>query len=232
MRRLLIAFAAIGLCSSFASHALAQQTQQRQEQQRKEDQDADRQRRRLDREMQNQDLPLPELANSGPCPYVKVLYDASRQIDFVGARKASSAVAYSSEIQGLSATCSYKGTDPIVVDINVTFAVGKGPQATENQKTYGYWVAVTDRNLSVLAKEQFGFTAGFPVGADRVLVFERIRNITIPRANERVSGENFEILIGFNVNADQADFNRQGTRFTVNATGQQTAAQPGTPAPQ
>jgi len=236
MRRLLIALAVVGLTATAATNAFAQQQQQRQQQQSDEDRDAQRQRQKLDREMQNQDLPLPELANSGPCPYVKVLYDASRKIDFVGDRKASSAVAFSSEIQGLSSTCAYKGSEPIVVDINVTFAIGKGPQATGNTKGYSYWVAVTDRNLSVLAKERFTISAVFPAGSDRVLVFERIQNITIPRVNDRVSGENFEVLVGFDVDAEQADFNRQGTRFTVNATGQQAAAgspaPAGTPAPQ
>jgi hypothetical protein len=112
----------------------------------------------------------------------------------------------------------------------VTFAVGKGPQATADQKQFGYWVAVTDRNLSVLAKEHFDFTANFPGNADRVLVFERLSNIVIPRANDRVSGENFEVLVGFNVTPEQAAFNRQGTRFTVNATGQQQQQTAGTPA--
>lgn len=223
MRTLLILLAAASFCA-VATDGLAQtRSRERQQGPTEEDRQAQRDRRALDREMQNQDLPLPELANTGPCPYVKVLYDAARQIDFVGDRKASSAVAYSGELQGLTATCRYKDKEPIVVDINVTFAVGKGPQATADSKQFGYWVAVTDRNLSVLAKEQFDFTASFPPGADRVLVFERLSNIVIPRANERVSGENFEILVGFNVTAEMAEFNRQGTRFVVNATGQQSA---------
>lgn len=226
MRRLLIVLAALGLCALAADGFAQTRSRERQQGPTDEDRQAQRARQKLDREMQNQDLPLPELGNSGPCPYVKVLYDAARQIDFVGDRKASSAVAYSSEIQGLTATCRYQDKEPITVSINVTFAVGKGPQATSDQKTYGYWVAVTDRNLSVLAKEQFGFTANFPPGADRVLAFERISNIVIPRANERVSGENFEILVGFNVTPEMAEFNRQGTRFVVNATGAQAAGTP------
>jgi hypothetical protein len=31
-----------------------------------------------------------------------------------------------------------------------------------------------------------------------------------------VSGENFEILVGFDVTPEMADFNRQGKRFRIN----------------
>lgn len=234
MRRIFLALLAAGLMAGAVTDATAQQAR-RPPGQQSTDQDQAEQanRRRLDREMQNRDLPLPELANSGPCPFVKVLYDAARQMDLEGGRTIasydgrppSSAVAFSSEIQGLTATCRYKDKEPIVVDINVTFAVGKGPKAEGDQKEYGYFVAVTDRNLSVLGKEQFSFTADFSnTSSDRVLVFQRLSNIVIPRANDRVSGENFEILVGFNVTPDQAAFNRAGTRFVVNATGQQSAS--------
>lgn len=230
MRRIFLAFLAAGLMAGFATEAAAQNTR-RPPGQQSSDQDRAEQanRRRLDREMQNRELPLPELANSGPCPFVKVLYDAAREIDVAGGladgRPSSGNIAYSSEIQGLTATCRYQGGEPIVVDINVTFAVGKGPRAQSDQKDYAYFVAVTDRNLSVLAKEQFSFTVDFSkTNSDRVLVFQRISNIVIPRANDRVSGENFEVLVGFNVSPEQAAFNRSGARFVVNATGQQSAS--------
>ena len=224
MRRIIVSLVALSLFGGAAATQAVGQTNARKgrDQTAEDTRNANRERRKMDKEMQRNELPLPELANTGPCPYVKVLYDAARDIEFVGGRQASSAVAYSGEIQGLTATCRYKDNEPIVVDVNVTFALGKGPQATASTKEYGYWVAVTDRNRAVLNKEQFGFTADFSRG-ERVLVFERIANITIPRANDKVSGENFEILVGFNVTPQMAEFNRQGTRFVVNATGQQTA---------
>ncbi len=228
MRRILISLLAFGLVAGLAAEGSAQQQGPNSKRASKESADAQREknrtRKRLDKEMQSQQLPLPELGNSGPCPFVKVLYDAARTIEFVGGRQSSSAVAYSGEIQGLTATCRYQDGEPITVDINVTFTLGKGPQATENAKQFDYWVAVTDRNRSVLAKEQFSFVADLSK-SDRVIAFQPIKAITIPRANDRVSGQNFEILVGFNVTPEMAAFNRQGTRFVVNATGQQGAAQ-------
>jgi hypothetical protein len=167
---------------------------------------------------------LPGSRNVGPCPYVKVLYDAHRYVEFAGGREASAAVGYTGEIEGISANCEYQAEDPISVDMNVGFSLGRGPQATGDSKTYTYWVAVTQRNRGVLAKEYFTVPVRFPAGQDRVVINERIAGITIPRANATTSGSNFEILVGFEVTPEMAAFNREGKRFRVNAAPVQAAA--------
>ena len=106
------------------------------------------------------------------------------------------------------------------------FAFGKGPMAQGDSHTYQYWVAVTDRNRSVLAKEYFTVPVDFK-GGDRILMTDKISGITIPRGAQTVSGANFEVLVGFEVTPQMADFNREGKRFRVNAGGP-TAAAPGT----
>lgn len=160
--------------------------------------------------------PLPMLRNAGPCPFVKVLYDAGRYVEFAGEKEASSNVGFTGEIQGVSAGCQYKGADPIHLELEVLFSLGRGPQAQGSSKAYQYWVAITDRNRSVLAKEYFTLPADFK-GGDRLMMTDRISNISIPRAGENVSGANFEVLVGFEVTPQMAAFNREGKRFRVNA---------------
>ena len=67
-------------------------------------QDDDDKTRKRDEEWgtTGQNLPLPQLKNAGPCPYVKVLYDAARYVEFKDDKVASSAVGYTGEIQNLS----------------------------------------------------------------------------------------------------------------------------------
>ena len=65
-------------------------------------------RKKRDEEWGNQAAPLPGLRNAGPCPYVKVLYDAGRYVEFTNQREAFSSVAYTGEIQGISAGCKYR----------------------------------------------------------------------------------------------------------------------------
>ena len=107
--------------------------------------------------------------------------------------------------------------------MDILFHLGRGPMATDSSRTYRYWVAVTDRNRAVLAKEYFDLPVDFG-GADRVYVTEEFRNLVIPRAGPTVSGSNFEVLIGFDVTPEMAEFNRTGSRFLINAG--QTSGQP------
>jgi len=153
--------------------------------------------------------------NAGPCPYVKVLYDAARYVELTDNRAAVSNVGYTGEIQGLSSGCAYSGDQPITVNFDVLFNLGRGPQATGNQHTYRYWVAVTERNTAVLAKEYFDLPVDFK-GAQTASVTQR-ESVTIPRKDIGVSGSNFEVLIGFEVTQEMAEFNRTGSRFRVNA---------------
>jgi len=180
------------------------------------DQDDARKKKR-DEEFGNGNAPLPALKNAGPCPFVKVLYDAARYVEFKDNVQASANVGYTGEIENITSACEYKGLEPIKVQAQVLFELGRGPQATSNRKAYVYWVAVTDRNHAVLAKQSFELPVVFPANVDRVSVTEHVTGVTIPRANANVSGGNFEVLVGFQVTPEMAAFNHDGKRFRANA---------------
>jgi hypothetical protein len=109
----------------------------------------------------------------------------------------------------------------------VDFTLGRGPQAQGRAKTYRWWVAVTERNRSVIAKEHFALNAQFQPGQDRLAADESLGGITIPRKDDKVSGANFEILIGFDVTPEMAAFNRDGKRFRATAGEQVSQGQTG-----
>lgn len=169
--------------------------------------------------------PMPQMKNAGPCPYVKTLYDAARYVEFKDNVEASANVAYTGEIENIASTCAYKGDEPIKVQMRILFEFGRGPQAASSRKTYRFWVAVTDRNHAVLAKQEFELPVAFSGSQDRTGLVDTIRSISIPRADSRVSGANFEVLTGFDVTPEMADFNRQGKRFKANAGETQTPTQ-------
>jgi opacity protein-like surface antigen len=189
----------------------------------------DAKKKKRDKEWGDSSAPLPQMRNAGPCPFVKTLYDAGRYVEFKDAREASANVGFTGEIQGISAGCQYKDNEPITVVMDVLFELGKGPQATGSTKTYHYWVAVTDRNREVIAKQNFDLPVTFPAGKDRVYMTDSLANIVIPRGSQTTSGANFEILVGFDVTPQMAEFNRVGKRFRVNA-GAAAVAAAGNPA--
>lgn len=160
--------------------------------------------------------PLRRSAAAGPCPYVKILYDAARYVELTGDRVSASNVAYTGEIQGLVSDCAYEGDEPITVYTRVQFDLGRGPQAEGSGRTYRYWIAVTERNKAVLAKEYFDLPVNFDEGQLTASVTQD-QVVVIPRAESTTSGDNFEILVGFDVTPQMAEFNRTGSRFRVNA---------------
>jgi len=228
MRRAsLILFGLASLAVAAAPIVASAQTSRRDqedESRRKQQAEAEQRKKEKEKDWKQNPAPLPTVKNAGPCPFVKVLYDASRYAEFKDGREAIGSVGYTGEIQGVVATCEYKSDDPIRLRMHVGFSLGRGPQAQSSSKSYGYWVAVTTRNQAVLAKENFQVQAEFPAGADRVNVVEEIDGITIPRATATVSGDNFEVLVGFDVTPEMAEFNRLGKRFRPNVVGPTAAA--------
>lgn len=223
-RQMLLAAAVLAALTAVPTASQAQSGRRDPEAEQRRQQEEAAKKRKQKEEWGDVQAPLPQLRNAGPCPFVKSLYDAARYVEFKDGREASANVGFSGEIQGISAGCQYKDAEPIHVAMEVLFELGKGPQAEGRQKTYRYWVAVTDRNRTVLAKETFDLPVTFPEGQDRVYVTEQIGNITIPRAAITTSGSNFEVLIGFDVTPQMAAFNRDGKRFRLNV-GQTANAQ-------
>ncbi|MDZ4778229.1 MAG: hypothetical protein SGJ23_15715 [Alphaproteobacteria bacterium] len=154
-------------------------------------------------------------ANAGPCPLLGVLYDASRLVEFKGEGERYANVAYTGEMRGVRGLCRYTGANPIELNLEIDMAFGKGPAAENSSRVYRYWVVVTRANMAPIEKQYFDVTVNFPRGEDRMAGSETIQRIVIPRANDTVSGANFEILVGFVLTPEQIAFNRAGKRFRV-----------------
>lgn len=214
MRRVLtslIAVSVLAIALPAAAQMPGQQQQPGQRGQQRPEQDAEE----GNRSRAPRIAPLRQRANAGPCPFVKVLYDAARYVELADNRAATANVGFTGEIEGVTAGCSYRDNDPITVQIDVLFNLGRGAQATGDQRTYRYWIALTERNSAVLAKEYFDLPVDFDGGRTASVTEEK--TIVIPRRGPEVSGSNFEILVGFEVTNEMAEFNRTGSRFRVNA---------------
>ena len=161
--------------------------------------------------------------NVGPCPLMGVLYDSARVVDFAAPNEHRYAnIEFTGEMQGIHGLCRYVDTDPITMSVDIDMAFGRGPAATSDRQTYRYWVAVTRRGIAPIEKQYFDVDVRFPRNEVVVTRTERIERIVIPRATADLSGENFEILVGFELTPEQLQFNRDGRRFRIDAA-QRTA---------
>ena len=175
----------------------------------------------FDRMIGNDDRP-----NVGPCPLMGVLYDTARVVQFSEPNSQRYAnISFTGEMQGVRGLCRYVDADPIRMNMEIDMAFGRGPAATSDRQTYRYWVAVTRRGRAPIEKVYFDVNVRFPRGEQVVNVRERIEEIVIPRANPDISGENFEILVGFELTPEQLQFNRDGRRFRIDAGDAQAPGQ-------
>ena len=154
--------------------------------------------------------------NAGPCPVVGSIYDAARYVRMDGGGELYSNIEYTGEITDVRLFCRYTDNVPLVAEIEIDFAFGKGPAARSDSHTYPYFVAVTRRNGKVLARETFASQAEFR-GREVTSKSELVNRITIPRADGSISGVNFEIVVGFELTNEQLEFNRAGKRFRLDA---------------
>jgi hypothetical protein len=154
--------------------------------------------------------------NVGPCPVSAALYDAARVVELQGVARHEN-VGFTGSIEGVKGYCRYVGREPIEMEVEITFAFGRGPKAEGRDHAYPYFLAVTRRDRSILGKDVHAVNVRFPPNQDVVYVTERVPGIVIPRATETISGTNFEILVGFDLTPEQLAYNRSGQRFTFNA---------------
>jgi hypothetical protein len=156
--------------------------------------------------------------NAGPCPLMGVIYDNARIVDFAQPNAERYAnIEFTGEMQGIRGLCRYVDDDPIAMSVEVDMAFGRGPAATSNRQTYRYWVAVTRRGFAPIEKVYFDVDVRWDGNEAVVTRTEEIGNIVIPRATAETSGENFEILVGFELTPEQLAFNRAGKRFRINS---------------
>ncbi|MFQ5563975.1 MAG: hypothetical protein ACE5FO_10455 [Parvularculaceae bacterium] len=147
--------------------------------------------------------------NPAPCPNILVLSDAARAVEFDGEQTLED-VAYTAEITDVTLACRYFADKPIAAEVSVDLAFGRGPRAGSREHEYKYFVAVTRRDSEVIVKEEYTIPVKFDRDRDTARVREKIDKIIIPRASEKTSGTNFEIIVGLSLTADQVIFNRSG----------------------
>ena len=147
--------------------------------------------------------------NPAPCPNAFALDEAARMIVFDG-EPSLDTVAWSAEVTDVRTSCRYTTDRPIQAQVEVDFAVGRGPAADGETLDVTYFVAVTRRDKDLIAKEEFTVPVTIREGRATTDLTERIREITIPRLNENTSGTNFEIAVGFALSREQLLYNRSG----------------------
>lgn len=143
-----------------------------------------------------------------PCPRVAILADTASVTQFrPGAGRDLTDVTYEAEITGFKGACEYKDRgETVVVTAALQIVATRGPAGSAEAVSLPFFVAVADRGQSILAKEVFQSRIEFKPGRRRAGVEEEMEQ-KIPLRGRR--GTDYEILVGFQLDPGQLDYNRR-----------------------
>lgn len=146
------------------------------------------------------------------CPEIAIVQDLAELTLFVpGPGRDLTDVTLEARIVEFGGFCNTdfdedEGTGEVEVDLEVLFQATRGPASTDRTAKVTYFIAIADRNENILARETFDSELEFEGNRNRVAYVEELTQ-TIPLREGR-RGEDFKVFIGFQLNDQQLQYNR------------------------
>lgn len=141
------------------------------------------------------------------CPRFGGLDTATQQVKFrPGEGRDLTDVMYMVRLNGVQRTCEYDKRGAAIA-MKVGFALELGPANPDRNATFQYFVAVTDPNNNVLAKETFPVTLAFPANVGYVEKMDELdQRIPLPVGR---SAADYQIVVGLQLTEAELDYNRK-----------------------
>ena len=140
-----------------------------------------------------------------PCPRVMMLGDAQQVTVFrPGPGRDLTDVLHEGEITGVQAVCEYDDDGYVDVDVAIVMILSRGPAMEDDMGRFEYFVAVTDPEDRILAKEIFGVDVEFPVALMRVAVTEAVSQRIFFR--DRPDARGHRVIVGFQLTREQLEY--------------------------
>ncbi len=147
---------------------------------------------------------------AGMCPEVMIVDELSFMSEFSDNTTRNSRLASRVFMNGVHSACAFS-SGFVELDIGLSFTGKLGPKGRmrANDKpyfSYPYFVAVTDRDRNLLAKEVFSASMTFNRDEDDHTYMENLKQL-IPIDNKGQAND-FIVMIGFQMTKSQLDYNR------------------------
>lgn len=143
------------------------------------------------------------------CPSVQIMADLKEMQDFTDFSAPSDTNRISRiEIRDVKAGCKEE-PEALAMTIDITFDGQIGPKARAKKSdtanfSYPYFVAVTDADGKILAKEIFAASVSYSSGQDTIKQIETINQL-LPKTP---GVADYTVLLGFQLNENQLMYNR------------------------
>ena len=146
------------------------------------------------------------------CPVIAILQDAAELTLFVpGPGRDLIDVTLEARISEFGGFCDTDideddRTGEVDIDLQVLFEATRGPVSVTREAQVGYFVAITDTQENILARQTFDADLEFQGNRNRIGFVEELTQKIPLRAGQ--VGEDFKVFIGFQLTEDQLEYNR------------------------
>lgn len=147
----------------------------------------------------------------GRCPKVVIVEELSSISEFQGSKMNDSMLATRAFMEGVESNCRHEGGH-VAVDLRLAFMGHLGPKGRLKSGdkpyfSYPFFVAVTDQERNILAKEIFSASVTFNRDEDHHTYYESLRQL-IPVQYKSQAGE-YTLMLGFQLTPEQLSYNRR-----------------------
>lgn len=149
-----------------------------------------------------------KLLAQGSCPKIEIVDDLQMVHDFVpGLTRLPNTLISRADIETAISTCDYtQNSVSAKTIINFTAISGAAHTAPNMPINETYFIAVTTKSGRILAKEVFPVSVQWNPAQNRYTAQDTVKQIIpIPRHQ---NGNDYKIMIGFQINDDKLTFNR------------------------
>jgi hypothetical protein len=142
-----------------------------------------------------------------PCPGVSIVGELATLTKFrEGPGRDLTDVSYQAGLRDLSGSCKYDDKG-VGIEMRISVIADRGPANTDRTIDVPYFVAISNPEGAIVAKQIFSSRLDFPAGQNRIGSIEELTE-QIPLA-KGTSGGGYRVMVGFQLNADELTFNRR-----------------------
>ncbi|MDG4717537.1 MULTISPECIES: hypothetical protein [Thalassospira] len=143
------------------------------------------------------------------CPAAYLPKDTATLVQFSGAGKDLTDVIVEAEFEGYLGDCGYDLDDKTLdVIISPIIKAELGPAAQSRTTAFQYFVALRDPSGKFVQKSVFDVTLPFADNLNMARFRDEQVTLSVP-LDDVWTGPDYEIYLGFQLNADQLEYNRR-----------------------
>lgn len=140
------------------------------------------------------------------CPPAGAVAGVERMTSFRPGGEDLTDVRFTARVDAVESVCAYDD-EGVEVAMNVWLVAERGPAETDRQADLQFFIAIEDGPGNFIAKEVYDVSMPFEGNQRRVGILEEI-DIEIPTPADK-SFADIRILVGLQITAEQADYNRR-----------------------